>query len=104
MLATDNIISLEAHKHRLRVSFYLALLAESVLHAYNDNSSTANRIIKAEFVRHPLPADFIPSPDSVVAMKRIDLETIFETVRVLRIMGDKTLLDPFNQRREVSPN
>lgn len=37
---------------------------------------------------------------AVVPMRNIDLDTVVETVRVLRLMNNKTLLDGFNQRRD----
>lgn len=30
-------------------------------------------------------------------MRRIDLEVVQETIRVLRMINDTTILDPFNQ-------
>jgi len=36
-------------------------------------------------------------PPCLVAMKHIDLDTVVETVRVLRLMDDRTLLDKYNR-------
>jgi hypothetical protein len=36
-------------------------------------------------------------PPCLVAMKHIDLDTVLETVRVLRLMDDRTLLDKYNR-------
>lgn len=36
----------------------------------------------------------------VVAMRHIDLDTVIETVRVLRLMDDRSLLDKYNQRNK----
>lgn len=45
-------------------------------------------------IARALTPDITPE---VVAMRRIDLEVVQETIRVLRMINDTTILDPFNQ-------
>lgn len=45
--------------------------------------------------KEPMP---VKSGPNVEAMPHIDLETVQETVRVLRLMGETTLLGPYNQK------
>lgn len=40
------------------------------------------------------------SGGKIVPYKRTHVPTVVETVRVLRMMNDKSLLDNFNQRRD----
>jgi hypothetical protein len=65
-------------------------------------SATMSNVIELAALHRNRPERPEPRRDNrptVVGIHKIDVDTIVETVRVLRLMDDQILLDHYNQRK-----